>query len=332
MKIAAYIDTGVMEIREIPTPEPERHELLVKVAYCGICGSDIHQVQYGMQEPDNIEMGHEADGIVAQVGKDVEAWSEGDRVIINRTLSCGRCWYCNNRLSEMCRNKKQATHGGYAEYMKCLPEHLYRLPDEVSLKAAALWNPLTNAIHAVQISRQKLDDFVVVMGAGPLGLLTIAAAKRAGAFPVLATEVMPKRAEAARKIGAYQALNPLEDDVMSAVTDIREAGADVVYECAGAAGTLQEAIQYARCGGQVVLIGIHMEFFEFNTILWVMKEVDVQAAFGQIGQLELAVDMLRDGTINADDIITSEIPLEQLPDTMKKLFGPNDEIKVLVKP
>ncbi len=332
MKIAAYIDKGVMEIREIPIPEPGDDEILVKVVYCGICGSDIHQVQYGMEEPDNIMMGHEASGVVAEIGKNVEGWQKGDRAIIDRTQPCGRCWYCRNMLSDMCKDKQWARHGGYAEYTVCRPEHLHRLPDEVSLRAAALWNPMVNSIHAVQLSRLRLHDFAVVMGAGPIGLFAIAAAKRAGASNIIATEILPRRAEAARKMGASLVLNPLEDNVMGAVTEFRAVGADVVFECAGAAGTLQEAIQYARCGGQVVLIGIHMGFFDFNTILMVLKEVDIQAAFGHIDELGLAVEMLRDGTVNADDVISSEIPLEQLPETMKRLFGPNDEIKVLVKP
>jgi L-iditol 2-dehydrogenase len=332
MKIVAYVDKGLMEVREIPQPEPKEGELLMKVEYCGVCGSDIHQVQYGLEEPGDLMMGHEGVGIVVGIGKGVEGWREGDRAIINRTLPCGRCWRCNNKLPQLCANKRQTSNGAYAEYLTCLPGNLYRLPDDVSLKAAALWNPLTNAIHGVQISRQKLDDFVVVIGAGAIGLLMIAAAKRAGASPILATEVLPKRLKAARKLGAQYALNPLEDDVMGAVTSVCERGADVVYECAGASGTLQEAVQYARLGGQVVLIAIHMGFFEFNTILWVMKEIDIQATFGYTNQLPLAVEMMRDGTVKDEDIVTSVISLEQLPETMKKLFDPNEEIKVLVKP
>jgi len=332
MKIAAYVDKGEMEIRDVPVPEPGDRELLVKVVYCGVCGSDIHQVQYGMEEPDNIMMGHEGSGVVAQVGKGVEGWSEGDRVIINRTVPCGKCWYCLNGLRDMCTDKHWARHGGYAEYMAFIPENLYRLPDDVSLRAAALWNPIVNAAHAVKLSRQRLDDVVVVIGAGPIGLFTIATAKRAGASHILATEVLPRRAEAASKMGAHQVLNPFDDNVLKAVTDVKAVGADVVYECAGAANTLQEAIMYSRCGGQVVLVAIHMEFFDFATIMMVLKEINIQAAFGHVDELDLAVEMLRDGAINADDVITSEIPLDELPAMMKKLFGPNDEIKVLVKP
>ena len=332
MKIAAYVDTGIMEIREIPVPEPKDDELLMKIDYCAICGSDIHQVQYGLEEPDNIMMGHEGTGTVAEVGKNVEGWSKGDRAIIERTRACNGCWYCLNGLSQKCSNKRRISNGQFAEYVTCRPDHLYRLPDEVSLKAASLWNPLTNAINGVQISRQKLDDFVVVLGAGPIGLLTIAAAKRAGAFPILATEVLPKRAEAARKLGADYVLNPREDDIMAAVREIKNVGADVVYECAGAAETLQEAIMYSRCGGTVLLIAIHMGFFQFNTILWVMKQINVQASFGYTDQMAITVEMLRDGTIKEDDIITSVISLDELPEMMKKLFGPNDEIKVVVKP
>jgi 2-desacetyl-2-hydroxyethyl bacteriochlorophyllide A dehydrogenase len=232
----------------------------------------------------------------------------------------------------MCRSKLWTSNGAYAEYLTCTAEHLYPLPEEVSLEAATLWNPLTNAIHGVQLSRQKMADFVMVLGTGPIGLLTIAAAKRAGAFPILATEAQPKRAAAAQKLGAHRVLNPFEDDVMGACTVVKECGADVVYDCAGGAGTLQEAIQYARCGGQVILLGIHMEFFQFSTLLWVMKQVDVQAAFGLTDQLPIAVEMLRDGTVRKEDIVTNVIPLDDLPRMMKKLFGPNDEIKVLVKP
>jgi (R,R)-butanediol dehydrogenase/meso-butanediol dehydrogenase/diacetyl reductase len=311
MKIAAYVDTGVMEIREIPTPEPKDNEVLVKVSYCGICGSDIHQVQYGLQEPDNIRMGHEGCGVVAEVGKKVEGWRAGDRVIIIGALPCGQCWYCTNMLSNMCRTKSSVSNGRYAEYVVAPPNHLYPVPDEVSLKAAALWNPLSNAIHAVQLSRQRLGDFVVVLGAGPIGLLTMAAARRAGASVILATEVQPKRVEAARRLGAHRVLDPLKDDVMQVCKQMREVGADVVYECAGGGGTLQEAIRYARAGGQIVLVGIHMESFEFNTI---------------------PIEMLRDGTVECEDVVSSVIPLDRLPEMMKTLFGPNEEIKVLVEP
>ncbi|RJP72715.1 MAG: NAD(P)-dependent alcohol dehydrogenase, partial [Candidatus Abyssobacteria bacterium SURF_17] len=185
MKIAVYVDTGLMEIREIPMPEPRADEVLVKISYCGICGSDIHQVQYGMEEPEDTMMGHEASGVVVGVGKHVEGWRQGDRVIVYRTQPCGQCWYCANRLPDMCRHKRTTSNGCYAEYVTCRLDHLYLLPEQVSLKAAALWNPLTNAIHAVQLSRQQLGNFVVVMGAGPIGLFTLAAAKRAGAHPVL---------------------------------------------------------------------------------------------------------------------------------------------------
>jgi len=332
MKIAAYVDTGEMEIREIPTPKPNDNELLMKISFCGICGSDIHQVQYGMEVPDNINMGHEASGIVEQVGKNVEGWQEGDRAIIERTRSCGTCWYCANSLPDMCRQKPYISNGCYAEYITCEPSHLYRLPDDVSLEAAALWNPLVNAIHGVQLSSLKLDDFVIVLGAGPIGLFVTAATRRAGALPILATEVLPQRAEVARKIGAHKVLNPLEDDVMRACTEIQEVGADIVFDCAGAATTLQEAIQYSRCGGQVMLVAIHMDFFQFNTILWVMKEINVQSVWGYTDQLPIAVEMMRDGTIRHEDVITNIIPLDDLPQMMKKLFGPNDEIKVLVKP
>jgi L-iditol 2-dehydrogenase len=331
MKIAAYVDTGLMEIRDIPMPEPKDDEVLLKISFCGICGSDIHQVQYGMEVPDNIKMGHEASGIVEAVGKNVEGWKEGDRAIIERTRSCGTCWYCTNRLSDMCMNKEWVSNGLYAEYVTCKPNHLYRLPEGVSLKAASLWNPLVNAIHAVQLSSQRLDDFVMVLGAGPIGLFTIAAARRAGAFPILATEVLPKRIDAARKMGAHHVLNPLEDDAISACTTIQEVGADIVFECAGGAGTLQEAIQYVRRGGQIMLTAIHMEFFQFSTILWVMKEINIQSVWGYTDQLPIAVEMLRDGTINEEDVITSVISLDQLPETMKKLFGPNEEIKVVVE-
>lgn len=332
MKIAAYVDKGIMEIRETPMPKPKANEVLVKIAYCGICGSDIHQVQYGMEEPDNIMMGHESTGVIAGVGGDVQGWREGDRAIVSRVWRCGRCWFCRNDLPQLCRDKQQTSNGGYAEYVTCAPEHLYRIPDDVSLEVAALWNPLTNAIHGVQLSRLKMGDFAVVLGAGPIGLLTIAAAKRTGAFPILATEVQPKRAKAALAFGANRVLNPLEEDMMDACVAVHEQGADVVYDCAGGAGTLQEAIQYARCGGQVILLGIHMEFFSFSTLLWVMKQVDVQASFGLTDQIPIAVEMMRDGTIKERDIISNIISLDELPGMMKKLFGPNDEIKVLVRP
>ncbi|RJP23528.1 MAG: hypothetical protein C4520_06120 [Candidatus Abyssobacteria bacterium SURF_5] len=332
MKIAAYIDKGIMEIKEIPVPKPNDDELLVKVSYCGICGSDIHQVQYGMEEPGDLMMGHEITGIIAEVGRNVQGWNEGDRAIVSRVWRCGACWYCHNHLPQLCPNKHATSNGGYAEYLTCTPEHLFPIPNEVSLEAASLWNPMTNSIHGVQLSRLKMADFAIVLGAGPIGLFTIAAARRAGAFPVIAAEIQPKRAEAARKLGAHAVLNPLEDNLLQACQHVQEYGADLVYDCAGGAETLQEAIQLVRCGGQVILLGIHMEFFSFSSILWVMKEVDVQAAFGTTNQIPIVIEMLRDGAVNANDVVSNIISLDDLPVMMKKLFGQNDEIKVLVQP
>jgi L-iditol 2-dehydrogenase len=210
------------ELQDVPTPEIGPEEVLVRVAACGICGSDVHGMDgsTGRRRPPII-MGHEAAGAIAAVGRRVQDWAEGDRVTFDSTIYCGACWFCRRGDINLCDNRRvlgvsceeYRRDGAFAEYV-AVPQHiLYRLPDAVTFHQAAMVEPLSIALHAVARTRVTLDDTAVVLGAGMIGLMVTQALRAAGCGRIIAVDLDSSRLELACKLGADEGLRPDVDDL-----------------------------------------------------------------------------------------------------------------------
>jgi L-iditol 2-dehydrogenase len=273
MKAAVMKGLNVIQVEDIPEPTIKPDEIKVKIAYGGICGSDLHQLEgkmgFGMRLPGQIgrppaprpgmgagnvrAMGHEASGVVAEIGKEVQGdFKVGQRVAMDFKAYCGHCFFCNNQKQGLCLHPRFTT-GAMAEYAVYPEGAVYHLPDSVSLEVGALLEPLSIAVHALDISLMKSGDTVLITGGGPIGLLTLLMAKQSGASKILLSEPVDERRNKALELGADMVINPLKEDLLDAsnkFTDYR--GFDVSFEASGIPAVAKQLLLLAERSGMVV--------------------------------------------------------------------------------
>ena len=254
-----------LEIADLPRPIPETGEVLIRVAACGICGSDVHGYDgsTGRRIPP-IVMGHEAAGTIAALGAGVHDYAVGDRVTFDSMISCGGCAFCLRGDTNLCDNrqvvgvscKEFRREGAFAEYVAVPERVLYRLSDAMTFPEAAMLEPASVALHAVRVTEVKDGDTALVVGAGMIGLLTLQAARAAGCARVFVADIDETRLDLARKLGADETFNSKSVDVAARVLELTGGrGVDVAFEAVGRNETVAAAIDSARKGGTVTLIG-----------------------------------------------------------------------------
>jgi (R,R)-butanediol dehydrogenase/meso-butanediol dehydrogenase/diacetyl reductase len=334
MKAAVYTDEKRLVIKEVPDPVADDDEIIMKVKYCAICGSDIHRYIYGMIKPGTI-LGHEFSGIVADIGKNVTGFKIGDRVARwgGKILPGRDLPNFPPRYSAKERGFLPQPPGAYAHYMAIDANKVVKLPDEVSDIDAALLEPLTVAVHAVRLSKISLGDKVVVIAAGPIGLFTIQCAKLAGAINIFVSEINEKRLQVASTIGANYLMNPMHDDVVKKVVDSTSIGADIIFECAGAKNTLQQSLEMAKMGGQVVVVSLCWEQADCLPVEWVGREVEMKASYGHLNsEWEISLNLMRMGKISTKPMITKIIELSEIDDAFRDLLEPKSQsVQLVVK-
>jgi len=313
MKAAVFLGAGNIEVKDILNPVPEDDEVVIRVGYCGICGSDLEAYATGMYET-GLVIGHEFAGTIVQVGSGVSGWRVGDRVVVGDAVPCGECPPCREGRLDACESLTMigVTHdGAMAEYVRFVAAGLHRLPVQVTLRQGALAEPLSVALHGVRRSRLKPGDVAVVMGAGPIGLLTLQCALLAGARRVAVTEVDPVRAALAGRLGAAIVLDPRRDNVgvaLSQLTDGR--GPDLIFICTGAPDPYRDAISLVRKGGQVFLLGLCVEPVETDFMSVAMGELSIEGSFAGWAEMAAAVEFIAQRRVDVEALISHEIPLD----------------------
>src|SRR5437667_8211709 len=253
-----------LEIADLPNPTPGPGEVLVKVAACGICGSDVHGYDgsSGRRIPP-IVMGHEASGRGAKVGPQVTGWAEGDRVTFDSTISCGTCRYCARGEINLCDQRRvlgvscsdYSCAGAFAEYVIVPQRIVYHLPDSLSFSEAAMLEAVAVAVHAVALSKISSGDRALVLGAGMIGLLTLQALRAAGCSTIFVADVDASRLQLATEVGATETLHATGDDLVSEILRLtNNAGIDVAVEAVGIDATVRAAVNSVRKGGTVTLV------------------------------------------------------------------------------
>jgi L-iditol 2-dehydrogenase len=321
LKALVLQEYGKLEYRDVPMPPIGPEDVLVEVKACGICGSDVHGVDgsTGRRIPPII-MGHEASGVVAKVGEAIRGWNVGDRVTFDSTTSCGTCWFCRRGNVNLCENRRVFgvscpefhQDGAYAEYVAIPQNALYKLPEQVSFVQAALVEPLSIAVHAVGLAPLVLGDNALVVGAGPIGLMSVQVLKVAGCNEVIAVDVDDERLALAQKLGATTTLNPKTVDVPAEVRELTSGrGVDVVIEAVGTAATVDSAIANVRKGGWVILVGNLSETVQFPVLSVVTKEVAVRGSCIAAGEYPVCLDMIARGAVNVDCLVSAVAPLSE---------------------
>ncbi len=335
----AGIITGkeIIELLEFTEPTPGEGEAVVRISYCGICGTDIHNYQSGAVENPAV-CGHEWMGEVAAVGAGVTNFREGDRVIGGIAPACGDCSACRAGYSQDCPHQLASLmgtpHGGFAPAIAASARRLTPVPDGLDDLDAAMVEPLTVALHGVRRTDIRLGDSVAVIGAGPIGLLTLQCALAAGAGRVYVVEPIADRAALAVELGADQVFNPMEDDVASRLRDVTGGlGPDVVFECAGIAPTIQHAVDYVRRGGAVTLIGLANEQATIDPGTWLSKEITFVSAVAYAHkEFAIAADLIASGRIQVRPLHTHTAALTDIAGAFDLLNSDRSQIKILVDP
>lgn len=305
-------EPGTMVIEDCVRPAPARDEVLVRIARVGMCGSDIHGFRFGPYIPPQpgqvVGLGHEPAGIVVEVGADVTGVTVGDRVCVEPGRPCRTCEFCLAGHYNVCPDMDfLATapnyRGAFAEYLTHPADLVYVLPDGMTLEEGALVEPASVATHAVGMAGGLLGRTVVVLGSGAVGLMTVMAAKAAGASSVVVVDIQEGRLAKARELGATAALHGAADDIADQIrAETGRWGADVVFETAGAVPTLALALQVVKRRGKLLVVGTvpgaaPVEFLKIN------REVQIQTVFRYCGDYPTTIELIRSGAIRAPAIV-----------------------------
>ncbi len=343
MKAAVFKEKGLLAVEEKPTPEPGLGEVLCRVKYCGICGTDLHNYSFGIPAPGSI-LGHEWCGVITQLGKGIEDFSVGERVMLYKhpwipPVPSGKQIDPRNiRINPRAIYSAPSRRGAYAEYITAPTTRLIRVPDEVSDQAAACLEPLVAAIHAVRLGNPKVSDTIAFIGAGPIALFMIQRVRQAVARAVYVSEISPARAAKAAELGADRVFNPLKEDFISEVVKLTGGrGPDIVYECAAGKNTLNQACQLVARNGRITCLAVYQEPITLEPLDWYMMQPEIK--FTTNGDStpfdwEIATEALCQCSIDVETVITDVIPLADIQKTFRALLKPatNNMLRVLVAP
>jgi (R,R)-butanediol dehydrogenase/meso-butanediol dehydrogenase/diacetyl reductase len=330
-----------MEFRDIPEPAPASGEALVDVAYCGVCGSDLHE--YASQAPSlraagvfQPVMGHEFTGVVSALGTGVTGLSPGDPVVVHPGGSCGECYYCRSGAANLCAEQVGTGYrrqGAYAERVVVGAAQVLSLPDASTLESAALTEPLGVAIHALNRGGLQAGETVFIAGGGPIGLLTLLAARHKKAGKIIVSEPAASRRQAALRLGADDAVDPAQ----AASVQLRQLtgglGCDLAVECVGIAATMDDCLASTRRGGRIVVAGAFEQPYAVNLLNLLLQEHSIAGTFGYADEFEEARDLIVGGKIDVSPLISRVVSLEELPSVFEQLTSDrNRDQKVLIRP
>ncbi|QNI33008.1 galactitol-1-phosphate 5-dehydrogenase [Alloacidobacterium dinghuense] len=343
MKALLLSEYKKFELADLPRPTPGPDEILVQVAACGICGSDVHGYDgtSGRRIPP-IVMGHEAAGTVAEIGSGVSAFKKGDRVTFDSTVYCGKCDYCLSGQVNLCDFRQVVgvscgdyrRYGAFAEYVVVPQRIVYRLPDALSFPEAAMLEAVSVALHAVRVSEMRGGETALVIGAGMIGLLTLQSARAAGAARVLITDLDATRLKLAKEMGADDALHLSGAELIAEVMRLTAGkGVDVVLEAVGRNETISTAIDCVRKGGTVTLIGNIKPEITLPLQKVVSREIRLQGTAASAGEYPQAIELMTSGKIRVKPLITAVAPLDEGPNWFDRLHaGEPNLMKIVLAP
>jgi L-iditol 2-dehydrogenase len=340
MKTLLLSEYNHLELRDLPDPVPGPDELLIQVAACGICGSDVHGYDgsTGRRIPP-IVMGHEAAGFVAEVGTEVSGFAPGDRVTFDSTVFCGVCDFCAKGQVNLCDNRQvigvscgeYRRAGAFAELLTVPARVAYRLPDNLSFPEAAMLEAVSVALHGVAVSELMGKEIVLVIGAGMIGLLLLQAARAAGASRVYISDVDETRLRLAAELGVDETFlasgAALVEEILRRTNG---RGVDVVLEAVGRDETIAAGIDCVRKGGTVTLVGNISPQVTLPLQKVVSRQIRLQGSCASAGEYPQAMEMITKNEIKVASLITAVAPLSDGASWFKRLHAHEPNLMKIV--
>ena len=346
MRAGVYREKGVVRVEDVPVPEVGDGEVLIKVAACGICGTDIKKIFHAYVPPPQI-LGHELAGTVAATGRGVTKWKPGDRVMSFHHIPCGKCFYCEMRLFSQCKQYKTTgltggftpNGGGFGEYVKAMPwvaeRGIVALPDNVSFDEATFIEPINTIVKAVQKARVTRGETVLVVGCGPIGLQLLMVAKLEGA-KLFTSDPMPERRAKSLSLGAVESFDPSSGKLVQEVkarTDGR--GADAVLVAVAHPAVVTEALAAARPGGRVLLFAANdpVTRIEFPASEIGIDEKEILGSYSAAVDIQdSAADMVLNKKLPVMEIVTHRFPLDKIQEGLELAARPTAQsLKILIR-
>jgi L-iditol 2-dehydrogenase len=346
MKALLLSEYKHLAIVELPAPTPAAGEVLIRVAACGICGSDVHGYDgsSGRRIPP-IVMGHEAAGVVAAVAEGAASYLVGDRVTFDSTVYCGACEFCQRGEVNLCNDRQVVgvscgdyrRAGAFAEYVTVPERILYRLPDNLSFTDAAMLEAVSVAIHAVRVAEVAGGETALVIGAGMIGLLILQAARAFGCSRIFVADVDATRLELARSLGADAVIESAGGSGESLASRIEQftggRGVDVAFEAVGRPETVAAAIACTRKGGTVALVGNIAAEVSIPLQKVVTRQIRLQGSCASAGEYPQAMDWIAAGKVKVAPLITAVAPLNEGPSWFARLYAREPNLmKVVLDP
>lgn len=319
MKAAVYFGKNDVRVTEIEKPACGDGEVRIAVEYCGVCGTDMH-IYHGdggaMEVPVGTIIGHEFSGVVECVGKDVKGFKPGDRVSVDPNDACGECWFCKNGKAHFCTNMKGygTTHnGGFAEFVSVPEKQVYHLPDALDFRSGSQCETMSCCLNGIDLCRIKAGQTVLIIGAGPIGLMMLQLARNAGAGRIIVSELVEEKRALALALGADIAVDPKAEDLKAVLARECE-NVDCIIEAAGTGFTQQQAIDLAGKTCTVMLFGLSAPDTEISLKPYQVfnSELTVTSSFINPYTFSRAVTVLAQKRVALDDIITDIVPLEDI--------------------
>lgn len=343
MKAAMFYDIGDVRYEETDVPEIGPGDILVKVGTALTCGTDVKTFKRGhpvLIQNAPTPFGHEYAGTVEEVGKDVNRFEAGMRVVATNSAPCGTCFFCKRGKPNLCNQLKNSlVNGAYAEYIRVpapvVEWNTHEIPDSLAFRDAALTEPLACVVHGIEEGHIELGDTVAVIGAGPIGQMLIMLAKKSGASAVIASDLSEMRRTYARKAGADVVLDPSQENPVERVREETEGyGADVVIEAVGLPTTWEQAVDMTRDAGTTILFGgaASGTTFEVDTVRFHYGQLTIKGVFHLTPKhVEQALKLLISGDIDTDVLITHEMPLKDVEKALE-LMAKGESMKVAIIP
>ena len=330
-----------LHIEERPIPTISADQVLVRIRAVGVCGSDVHYWHAGRIGPVVVEkpviLGHECAGEVVEVGSNVTHLRLGDRVALEPGVPCGRCDLCRAGQYNLCPDviffATPPVDGAFREYVAHQSVLAFKLPDGVSFEEGAMCEPLSVGIHAVRRAGIGLGDSVLITGAGPIGLVTLMAARAAGATTTIITDLQPNRLALAEELGATATVDVRSQDALALVRDLtRGDGVDAVVECTGASIAMLTGLEAAKRGGTAVWVGTADDEYIIPAVDVIRKGLGIRGIFRYRNTYPAAIDLIATGQAEVGRLITHRYPLIRFREAMETAYtGQDGAVKVIVE-
>ena len=324
-------------LKDVPAPQPGEKEVLIKVDTCGVCGTDIHIYEGTFPADFPVIIGHEFTGRVEEIGKGVKNFGVGDPVTVDPNTTCEQCEWCRKGQKHLCPdlvNLGLKVNGGFAEYARVKEAYVYHLPQDLDLESASFAEPLSCCLHGVDLAQIKSGDALVILGAGPIGLLMLQLAKISGAGKVVSVDPMGKRRNLAIQLGVDLALDPTTTNIVNSVEEFFDGKADRVIECVGSSHTQEDSLFLVKPGGRVVWFGVANPKAEvrINPFNIYRNEITVLGSFVNPYTTERSIKLLSSGRIKVKNLITHRFRLDQLDEAIKTYLNDENRVKIVMKP